>query len=744
MNKSLPRSELLERKEEFESVHVAIEQIAQLDFLDPKTIAKDVTIHEAISVASNDILNFLDHVDQHASETSPQGLAVFGKLFNVEFFAVLFKQRKLFHGLATHSLPVAERESSAAVVCWVDMILSRLGDNIVVVASGGSLAPLLSVSTNFKGEDGLCAASQLPVAWLSVPATIASGQASPAAKRLALRLSFAAFVLGPCLSDKNEPLTPRDIIETLNCFINEAQATEFSDSGVGDQLALQERLNFSMVLSLYATASRDHASESHLRPRSLGRLLGMLQNVLHPDDTTVSLQYLAPPQILDSAQILLLHWGDAVAWCWKTWDDYRAANAESVVFLTTMWLSHLDIPILPEQVNRSMTVDTASSIAILRVLHQIILSLNTVPSPIDSSLTAMTIISRACLFSVQSMNYLLGRQNEDECWIVSNMCKCLLSLFVLLVAKTEQDLIVYDYIIEALSSVDPQTLHICVTHLLEDSALRFAVRLHERLVWAQNSILEPLQTLKLHLIRSTLNFAVVLWYSGAHGCLSHEFVSPLLRDITQCLTEKTHFSDLASVVLGDALLTAFSAERRDGPGLSDESRECLWTFGITSSPRQLSIASSFAHYVLTSNLLCDALYCAEAWQCLGNVLLLILKHHYIEEQEPLALLVCPTLCAALTRLLQANSASTRFILSTPFTLNLCADLTRVNEDTLDDKYFVLLKQRLEKVGLSLLDQIRYMLSPNAVAATLDVPTITMRLMFYRMYDVSHLVFVPDI
>ncbi|KAJ7932607.1 hypothetical protein B0H13DRAFT_789095 [Mycena leptocephala] len=182
--------------------------------------------------------------------------------------------------------------------------------------------------------------------WHSVAGVIASDQASPAAKRLALRLAFAAFVIGPCLCSKSEHRTPYNILEALDRYLDQTRATGFSASRVGAQLAIQERLNFAMIVSLYATTNREHrnfANASQLRPHSLGCLLNILQNVLHPDDSVSSLQLAIPPEDLDPAQIVLIRWGDTISWCWETWDDHRVANAESIVFLTAIWLRHLDV-----------------------------------------------------------------------------------------------------------------------------------------------------------------------------------------------------------------------------------------------------------------------------------------------------------------------------------------------------------------------------------------------------------------
>lgn len=162
----------------------------------------------------------------------------------------------------------AEPGSSTAVVCWVDAILTKLGDATIPVASGVCLTPLFSGSAESRAEDGLRAATQLPrwsmcllswtlkltilsANWHSVAGVIASGHASPAVKRLALRLTFGAFVLGPSLCSKSDGM-PYGILEVLDRYISQTRATGFSASRVGDHLAIQERLNFAMIVTLYA------------------------------------------------------------------------------------------------------------------------------------------------------------------------------------------------------------------------------------------------------------------------------------------------------------------------------------------------------------------------------------------------------------------------------------------------------------------------------------------------------------
>ncbi|KAJ7042453.1 hypothetical protein C8F04DRAFT_1075957 [Mycena alexandri] len=724
------------------AVSLAMQDIQHLELLDIETIIKDTAIHETISVASSRVLGFLDSVERepHPREDLYERLTIFGQLFDVSFLTVLFAHRKVFHRIAAQSLQ-SGAEASGAIVCWVDAILSKLGDATIAVASGVSsdtTTPTFPASAEYRAEEGLRAASQLPSDWHLVAGVIASEQSSPAAKRLALRLSFSAFVLGPCVRPGSEPKTPYGMMEVLDRCVNQTRASGFSASRAGDRLATQERLNFAMIVSLFATTNREHRRSlegSQSRPHTLGCLLNILQNVLHPDDPVSSLEFTAPPEDLDPAQTVLLRWGDTVSWCWETWDDHRVANAETIVFLTSIWLRHVD-----GDDAHPMGVSTASSIAILRVLHQVGLSLSTSAGVLSVS---MAMISAACSNAGRSISHLLSHQNEDERWIVSGLCKYLLSLFVLLGIESEEISGINDYIIEALSLLDADTLNICLMHVRQEVTLRFAARLHERFVGVQGllqqGLLQQTQISNLNLVRSTLNFAAIIWFSRTRGCLLRESVSPLLSSVVGLLLQEGS----AWRFLGEALLTTASAARRD-PSLTDENRESIWQIAITSVPSELGIVSAFAHYIITSEYLCNSLYCAEAWRYLGEVLLLVLKRHYIEEQEPLALLVCPTLCGAMIRLLQADTASTQFMLSTPFTLNLCADLKSVCEGTHgeDLEYFAFMKARLNAIGTRLLDQIQVKSRrvPSSEVAPEEFPA---RLMFYRIYGVAQLVLVPD-
>lgn len=134
------------------------------------------------------------------------------------FLSILFRYRQIFRQIASRAL--VPGTAAPIIICWVDVLLVKLGDVITFVA-GGFCPPepekpsLLGLKAQSE-DDKLLAAAQLPrkcihvfiriscltgcaVKWITVPGVIASENASPAAKRLALRLTFASYVLAPQL-----------------------------------------------------------------------------------------------------------------------------------------------------------------------------------------------------------------------------------------------------------------------------------------------------------------------------------------------------------------------------------------------------------------------------------------------------------------------------------------------------------------------------------------------------------------
>jgi hypothetical protein len=77
-------------------------------------------------------------------------------------------------------------------------------------------------------------------------------------------------------------------------------------------------------------------------PESYATLLRLIQVVMHPNDPSLILDLVTPCEVLDAAQTILTRWGETIRWSWLVWDDPRITNIETISFLTTTWLYHLD------------------------------------------------------------------------------------------------------------------------------------------------------------------------------------------------------------------------------------------------------------------------------------------------------------------------------------------------------------------------------------------------------------------
>lgn len=209
--------------------------------------------------------------------------------------------------------------------------------------------------------------------WHKLALVVGSSNSSPAAKRIALCLLFAVYVIGPQLEvTKSDPwaydrwiflrFLNNKIVKTLfsplpatvltNIYIGarhlSAQKPSLSDS----PSTIQERINAALLISLFAVRfllrirypvdklsiwriqmtdnevkSRNLAviGSSRLRPDGYGYLLELIKIIINEDVATCT-----PSENLDVPQTILLRWGNAVPWSWSTWDDLRVANTEYI------------------------------------------------------------------------------------------------------------------------------------------------------------------------------------------------------------------------------------------------------------------------------------------------------------------------------------------------------------------------------------------------------------------------------
>ncbi|KAK0208610.1 hypothetical protein DFS33DRAFT_1380120 [Desarmillaria ectypa] len=451
--------------------------IAVLQRIDVNLISPDdEDMHEVIAHASNIILRFLDEIkscQKDIRETYPhltlvRKLAhihgVFGdKVFPVQpsFLCTLFSHRTIFHHIALSSAvhPIS------TIVCWVDVLLAKLADTIAMVAGDGRQLSDIQHSDEWhlqREEDNLRAASQLPSQWDSVKRVITSKQVSPAARRLALRLIFGVCIILPSLGGKNDKSVSREyrmtqseeFLEIIHTCIHQTVMNGITANYSSDPAVELERINFSMLVSLYAAADTEQRqTQLPSRPLTLGYLLDLIQVIMHPDDAVVTSSIVAPPDHLDVAQTILVRWGGTIFWSWETWDDSRLANTEVIVFLTAVWINKFnespDSHVAGKLCQSSCTMlnyFAASSAILVAVISSSVESL-TIPQQnvlrhcrlfiIDQPelsdgqlLSVYSLMSKACNTVVHLLHGdILYSSNQVS--LREDLCKTLFSLFVI-------------------------------------------------------------------------------------------------------------------------------------------------------------------------------------------------------------------------------------------------------------------------------------------------------------------------
>lgn len=149
-----------------------------------RKISQDTSFHGIIQNACDDILHFLDDILSSAADRNvPKDLITLVdmcksiRLHNSfhpistnisvrpSFLSTLFQYRQIFHRIASRA--VVPGAAAPTIICWVDVLLVKLGDATTFVAGGFSseeserscLLPTLKI----QREDGkLVAAAQLP------------------------------------------------------------------------------------------------------------------------------------------------------------------------------------------------------------------------------------------------------------------------------------------------------------------------------------------------------------------------------------------------------------------------------------------------------------------------------------------------------------------------------------------------------------------------------------------------------
>ncbi|RDX56001.1 hypothetical protein OH76DRAFT_587645 [Lentinus brumalis] len=674
--------------------------LAILSSMDICAVANDEGLHETVRSISSTILLHLDRlVGQSDDDSGEERRLVLLALLDPDFLSLLFAFRTLFRAIAASS---TDDRNASVIVCWADIIIVKLGQAITIIA--GSYFDISSSDQVYpesvlvqREDDMLRAAVQLPEKWSDIVHAVTSDYVSPAAYRLCLCLLFGTFVMAPQLSDQSiviERAERNALLRALQARLkrivtkrNQGIANTLVDAGE------QERIALAIFVSLYAIAESDgdRGPESPGRPQTQAALLEMIQAILRPEPSLSPQSLITPPADANTAIAILVRWGCTLPWAWRTWEDVRLHNSEVTEHLTAAWLHNLDIHSNEVFIAHAVEYWDADLVTALQVepraalsmmLRLLFCTLCAVKDATPGHLSdpVLNVLLKIC-WSTRYLLQIVEVDNASSTALLGIIC----NLFVLL-SDGRLELGIKDLIIEIMSMSTATGLRGAVM-VISDPKSEFTSNLDRRLnlisryvlgcaykacelihddrLYSDGGCCGTVTFADLRTVKQAIQLLTLMWTSGTSPRSVPQSAQRFLAALVNWLGDLKSDSE-AWRVLGDAFIgiVAILEQRRADPTFAAIDRcwdeLAVWRLAREADPNELPLASSFALYVGTMAHLrhTDDLFCAEAWDYFRDVLLLILTSDYEGPDEPLALLIAPSICTALIALLgNAQGAS---------------------------------------------------------------------------------------
>ncbi|KAF8922401.1 hypothetical protein CPB85DRAFT_1267398 [Mucidula mucida] len=671
---------------DFEVDFVAFDQPYQLFATDSRLkFWKTSSIHSLISAASQVLIQFLDNIGKRTFQEHAQ--TQFALLLRPAFLRILFEHRRVFHSIAASEL---SSYGSSTIVCWVDSVLAKIADAAVALNLGSNEVDIHTPGPwrPQREDDNLRGASQLPGSWDLVGTVLNSQHASPAAKRIGIRLLFATCITLPSLMlavEDEIKLIRHRLLEPLRQCVLNTVSRGFRANFSSDPIVEQERINFAMMITLYAAAETelDPSLKPILeQPHTLSCFLDLLHVVMFPDDFVTSSIVSTPRTELDTAQRIVVDRYETLYWLWRTWDDLRLANTEVVSLTTAAWLYHTPrlLPSVECETSPYRLDLKLAGNAIIHVLFHYLSFLKSYPDNVERNTPLLHIMSET----------LLGLLREDACHHRLHVCNredlCMVFYeLCVYMGDTNDEISVKETLVEAIVLFDKTVMNSSIVKLIEDISIDFLERVNSLL----SRCMQPLTSRRQ--LKLTLDFVVCLRHSNftALGRTTHDTATGLIRMI---LTRLCEWPRVTQSQFAATLFIALSQENKPS-SLKVLDQVKLWRIFTRAGTIDLYQAGEMI---------------AEAWDCLRDVLLLIIRGRFFGEEEALAILVCPVICRALIHLLRQPHSHVDFILHSPWTATLLLELENVPDadaQTLDEQGR-LLQTRLRSVAKSLIDAVR--------------------------------------
>ncbi|KAI9057102.1 hypothetical protein FKP32DRAFT_1396611 [Trametes sanguinea] len=671
--------------------------------LDICVVKQDEQSHTTVQRVSDALLSTLDRIiatERTCDSDLPSIRAALHALLSESTLTLLLEYRAVFREIASRSL---QASSTAVAVCWVDVILAKLGQSIITAAG-----LFYDVTRSDKGqpealrtqkqEDMLRAAIQLPAKWPEIVEVLGSSHASPAAVRLASALAWGVYVMSEKLAENCSKIArPAGLFTSLRQRLKLEGCKRNQENRCGFT-AEHERLADAMFVSLYAISElTSDLAASPYRPYSHSLLVEMIKTVLQCrldyDGSASSL--IVPGCPLDLPTVILLKWGMTVPWSWSAWSDSRLYGSDVILQMAVVWLFHLDtsiagIPIAHsvewwdgELVNVLNLVPSGSLSMMSRALQQV-LSI----AQGDKSNPCYKATNDIALKACWSLKYMLTSLEGDDT-PMAPLFVTLYELFMLLGESTEE-LCIKDMVLEVLS-LRLSTLKLAWATISHQTTytLGWQRKLNSAYILVNGCM--QVATVSMPILRNLRQTLQLLTfaYKSSQACPLPSLTSRLLTVLLDWLETVTTDSAIWSM-LGDVTIGALTEwQHRVAAGSpshrvfdrADAAR--VWRIIADADTCDLTFAASAAAHVISTvgKHAYDSLQHGECWDHLRDTMLMILDHDFRGVEEPLALLVAPTLFRALAALAQyAPARARRYFTSSPWTVAMVVRMRRLEDD----------------------------------------------------------------
>lgn len=344
--------------------------------------------------------------------------------------------------------------------------------------------------------------------------------------------------------------------------------------------------------------------------------------------------------------------------------------------------------------------------AYLTYFSRLLVYLSSAPRPRNLTTAQTDVLLKTCRYFVHwSDSDLLGIRKSSDC------CRYLTLLFVYL-SCIENGHDASDYVTHAMARMQPRSLRDGWKQAIQESPT-FYDELEKSMSNTRIQLLgDKPDRNHIRKAKQFLDFLTIECFSNVQ-ISNQKLIIEFLEATMEYLRRESAKKELPN--LSASFLSCLTAFQRGQPGirvcdaplLSDA--ESIWQVAMDNTTPELAMASAFALHIILSRRLPESLTQVEAWDYLRNVLLMVGSQDYLGDESPLALVVNPTICDALSQLLKhADGHAAMVMQSSPWTSHLQSALQRIQSSddcpNLDD-YSSWLKKRISKPATDLMDQI---------------------------------------